>query len=257
MHDSKNDCTNCHMPAAATEVPHVAFTHHHIGVRPLKKKDARPNSDRSLTPLSDLAVLAPTDQARTAALASAQLYGRLSRAQAATETGIQLGRETAELLGKIPAESIDALVEVVRAELALSRGDSTGAAEAAQSALALAGNGTDSAVRALAVLAKIRFLQNSFEEARHLFRRLTELRRDASDWHYLGLCENNCGSVDASVRALQRSREIDPASPGPCEALAVIQHVRKEFGAEKELRDEIARLGRWNMRRGKLRSQSQ
>lgn len=253
---SENDCAACHMPPAETEVPHVAFTHHQIGVHPLKKDVATHDGDRALTALSDLAALSPADRQRSIALASAQLFGRMPPALAKSRTGLELGREVSELLRTLPVEATDALVEVARAEFDLTRGDAPQAAQAARRALELADSGTDVAVRALAVLALTAFRQNEFDEARDLFRQLTRLRRDASDWHHLGLCENNCGSVEAGVRALERAREIDPASIGSYEALAPIHQVRKELSAKQRLRDEIARLKRWRSTRDEPRGRA-
>jgi tetratricopeptide (TPR) repeat protein len=154
-------------------------------------------------------------------------------------------------LRSVPDEAIDAAVEVARAEFILRHNDMQGAVLAARRALAFANIGTDEAVRALIVLGFVNFQKNQFSEARDNYARLTRLRRDARDWHYLGMCENNCGSVEAGIRALEKACEIDPASVGSYEALALIHQARKEFDAERQLRDEIARLKQWASGRAK------
>jgi cytochrome c-type biogenesis protein CcmH/NrfG len=71
------------------------------------------------------------------------------------------------------------------------------------------------------------------------------LRRNAQDWYYLGLCESNCGRVDAALAALDKSRSIDPTSPGTYVALAAIHRARKEFDAERQVKEAGARVSRW------------
>jgi predicted CXXCH cytochrome family protein len=240
-----DNCVVCHMPHAETEVPHVAFTHHHIGIHPLQQEFADAGGDESLIPISDLSKLPAKDRKRATALAYAQLCQRLPQGQAESPAGRGFRRATSALLRNLPDEVVDAAVEVARAEFSLRHGEFEGSVQAARRALDFANLGTDEAVRALVVLAFVSFQQNQFEEARDSYARLTRLRRDAGDWHHLGLCENNCGNVAAAIRALEKAREIDPSSVGSCEALAMIHQARKEFDAERRLRDEIARLKRW------------
>jgi Tfp pilus assembly protein PilF len=60
--------------------------------------------------------------------------------------------------------------------------------------------------------------------------------------YHLGLCQNNCGDVDAAIRSLESSCAIDPTNVGSFEALALIHLARKEFDNEARLRILIDHL---------------
>ena len=62
--------------------------------------------------------------------------------------------------------------------------------------------------------------------------------------YFLGLCEEKCGNLEAALVALESSREIEPADIFTYEALAMIRHARREFDAERRLREIIERLRR-------------
>jgi tetratricopeptide (TPR) repeat protein len=144
----------------------------------------------------------------------------------------------------LPAEAIDAAVEVTRAEFRWICGNMPAAAESAGRALEFDPIATDEQVRALVVLALVDFRRDQFEEARARFAKLTRLRRDAGDWLHLGLCENRLENGEAAIRALEKSREIDPSSLAACTALVAIYNARHEFNLERRLNDEIVRLKR-------------
>lgn len=240
---TENDCVACHMPRAGTEVPHVAFTHHQIGIHPLT---SRPDDTggNDLVCLSDLSLLPERERQRTLALARFERYRRESPDFRDSPEGRKVGWQIDEMFRQLPDSMVDGAVETARAELRLDQDDLRGAGQAAERALEFEEIETDIEVRALAVLGSIAFRQNQAEEARRWFARLVRIRRSAVDWYYLGLSENNCGNAEAAIAALQRSRELDPSSTGTCEALVMLHHVRNEKQAERQLNDEIARLAR-------------
>jgi predicted CXXCH cytochrome family protein len=251
---SQNDCVHCHMPHAATEVPHVAFTHHHIGIHPLTDQPVGIGDD-VIHALSDLSQLSEADRQRTKALAWDQLWQRIG-SDRQSRTARAVDRQIDDLLDRLPVGVIDFQVETARAELFLARGKHANAAHAAVRALDFADIRTDEQARVLVVLATIEFGQNLFEEARLRFETLSRLRINARDWYYLGLCENNCGRVEEAIRALQKSLELDPASVGTYEALAAIHHARLELDAERRLRESITRLNLWESQRGESRDRT-
>src|SRR5262249_276206 len=68
-----NDCVSCPLPRAATEVPHVAFTNHRIGVHqtPLAPQVETAGSGE-LRPVLDLSGLSEMDRHRSLGLAYAE-----------------------------------------------------------------------------------------------------------------------------------------------------------------------------------------
>jgi hypothetical protein len=241
---SADDCTACHMPHAATEVPHIAFTHHHIGIHPLKGRRANAAVD-PVVPLSDLSELSNADRNRALALGRVILFLRLGPAVQRSPDGQAFAQQIDEQMRQLPGAVVDAAVEVARAEFSLTYGNIPAAIAAARRALEFDDIGTSESARALVVLGFIGVQQNRFSEARDFYARLTRLRRNARDWYYLGISESNVGNPEAAIEALEKSREIDRSNEGTYEALAAIHHVRKEFAAEKRLRDDIDRLRRW------------
>jgi tetratricopeptide (TPR) repeat protein len=232
------------MPHAETEVPHVAFTHHHIGIHPLTGE----RTGEGTSPVHALSE-------RTEALVWYQVWQRVGSDRLSTTAQLVDGRVD-ELLAKLPWEAVDVHIEVARAELFTARGEQEAAEQAALRALDFDHIGTDELARSLYVLATVHFGQNRFDEARLEFEKLSHLRRSARDWYYLGLCESNCGHAEAAIRALRKSLELDPASVGTSEALAAIHHTRHEFDAEQRLRATITRLNLWQPLRGERNGRS-
>ncbi len=238
-----DDCTACHMPHAATEVPHIAFTHHHIGIHPLKSQRANASGD-PVVPLSDLSELSKADRNRALALARVILFLRLGPAVQRSSEGQDFARQIDGQLRQLPGAVVDASVEVARAEFSFTLGNLPAAIQAARRALEFDDVATEESARALVVLGFVGVQQNRFREARDYYLRLTRIRRNARDWYYLGICESNSGNPDAAIEALEKSREIDPTNEGTYEALASFHHEREDFAAEKRVRDDIDRLHR-------------
>jgi len=242
---SGDDCVHCHMPHANTEVPHVAFTHHHIGVHPLKQEFAEARGSDPLVPLSDLAQLSDGNRQRALTLAWFQMFLRLGPELQSSPAGEEAGRRIAEMFRSLPWEAVDDHVEVARSEFQFALRDMRAAEQSAKAAIESDTIGSDEKARALVVLATLEFRLGRYEEARRRYSLLTRLRRNARDWYFLGLCENNCGRIDAALAALDQSRSIDPTSTGTYVALAAIHHARKDFAAEEQVKDAGLRVGRW------------
>ncbi|MGE5193124.1 MAG: cytochrome c3 family protein, partial [Deltaproteobacteria bacterium] len=104
MQERQNDCAACHMPSRATEMPHVAFTHHQIGKHPLEDETPPADSADRLVPLFDSAALSEPDRRRSLGLAWQELLispkaGRMTRSEM-----LQIGRRAEQILTTLPAE---------------------------------------------------------------------------------------------------------------------------------------------------------
>ena len=240
---SENDCVKCHMPGSETDVPHVAFTHHRIGIHPLKSEPSSAARNDPLIALSDLTQLPDADRHRALGLAWTYMFLRMGPQMQRSPAGEELGRRVEVALRNLPDEAVDPPVEVARAEFHFALGDFRSAYQSAERALRFEDIETGEKVRALVVLATIDFAQVRSAAARGRYRALSQLRRDPNDWRYLGLAENDCGDAPAAIRALETSCRLDPASPGPYEALAAIHHARREFDAEDRVRARLAQIG--------------
>ena len=72
IQQSFNDnCVQCHMPRSPTEAPHVASTHHRIGLHePTSIQDRALAEAAQLVPVEDLSHLSPADRERSLGLAN-------------------------------------------------------------------------------------------------------------------------------------------------------------------------------------------
>src|SRR5262249_33643808 len=60
--NNRDACTACHMPKSSVEVPHLAFTHHRIGLHLTAKKTDEQVAATALVPVLDLSHLSTIDQ---------------------------------------------------------------------------------------------------------------------------------------------------------------------------------------------------
>ncbi len=128
---AENDCVRCHMPKSDTEVPHVAFTHHRIGIHPLKDEPGGADQGDWLIPLTDLSGLDEADRKRTLQLARLQMFLMRGADFQRSNPGRVLGRQIDEWLQGLPPEDVDAATEFARFQFLLARGDKRGAENSA------------------------------------------------------------------------------------------------------------------------------
>jgi predicted CXXCH cytochrome family protein len=238
---SQDRCTVCHMPRGATEMAHLAFTHHQIGVHPLPDRPA-PGDDDQLVPLFDLAQLSEGDRQRSLGLAWQQRSTDPAEDAAAVPLRRKAAARAEDLLKTLPAEFVDGAVEMALADLYFDQGELSRAQAQAQNALARSNLTTDERVKAHEMLAGMDFVRQRFSEAADHFVELTQLRRYAGDWFNLGICESRRGNIAEGIRALENARTLDPEQIETYEKLAVMHHARKDRDAEKRVQDEIDRF---------------
>jgi tetratricopeptide (TPR) repeat protein len=240
---SENDCIRCHMPKSATEVPHLAFTHHRIGIHPLTGGSPDAKGSDPLIPLSDMSGLAESERDRSLMLARLQMFLARGRDFRASASGQQLLGRIDEWLRSIPPDEVDVEIEFARFQLLFARGDVRGAEQSAGRALACNDIRSEEEAAILDQLGQLDYGQSRFEQARLRFGKLTRLRCNGQDWFYLGMCEEKCGQSRAAIQALERARHLEPGVVEIYEALAAIQHHLGEFEAERRLKRDIERLG--------------
>lgn len=241
---TENDCIGCHMPKSATEVPHLAFTHHHIGIHPLQSKLAETQDSAPLIPLSDLSGLTAADRSRSLGLARLQMFLGQGEERQRSAAGQALGQQIEEWLQSLSPQEIDVEIEFARFAFNFARGDRWGAELSASRTLVHPDLRSEEEAFVLERLGMHELNQKQFADARGRFGKLARLRCNGQDWYYLGICEDKCGRSEAALQALEKARELEPAVVGIYEALAGIRHARKEFDAERRLREDIARLQR-------------
>jgi len=207
--DPENGCVRCHMPTGATEVPHVAFSHHRIGVHPAKAPPPRGAPAEALEPFHDLSRLSAADRKRALGLAYAK-GGAHAEIGAAARGFTQRSRD-------LLAEAWDAGARdgSVAAALAVT-GYRLGQLDArvyAEAALKDADLDPERRGDALFLLADDAFRRGDHAAAAERFRELTRLRRTAADWSYLARTELARGNRDEGVRLLETAASIGTTTP--------------------------------------------
>ena len=205
-----NDCAKCHMPKAPTEVAHVAFTHHRIGLHPpagAPPGDAAvPGAAGELRAWRDNPRLSELDEQRGLGLG----YVALSREEKRPAAAAAYHERGVRLLSGVRAAGLPA--PAAEAALARLQFESQAPAALSLAELALSRPGVAAADRctALFVVGAERLKRGQFADARATFRELTTLRRHPHDWLLLGECEKALGDRTAAAEAAARAARISP-----------------------------------------------
>lgn len=202
-----NDCVRCHMPKSPTEIPHLAFTHHRIGIHSNEKKDLQSkSSDADLNAFFDLSRFTTMDQKRSLGLGYLEAAAR-EKDRALAE---RLRARSLDFLSDVHAKGLrDGGLEagLARVRHELIDGDWVGYAR-----LALEQPNLDGGSRCMAMfmIAESDLERKRYADAVRVLRELTQLRRDQSDWLRLADCERNLGNHAATDDALLHAVQINP-----------------------------------------------
>ncbi|MFK8114684.1 MAG: hypothetical protein AB8B91_20955 [Rubripirellula sp.] len=237
MEVAQNDCAQCHMPKAKTNVPHTAFRQHRIGVYSKRASETQRKVVDGLSPVLKLNQLSEQERKRVTSMAKAMAY----RADPANPKFATYGVEaTGELLQLKQAGVNDPELNAILAWLARDQGQREIAQLLCKEVLIHESRPKNSRIEAISLLAQDAFERRDASEAVRYFRELTGFQRDAYDSYYLGLAENNSGNVDAAIKALVRSLEIDPSQEAAHVALQAIYQakgdlVKSQYHAEQAI----------------------
>jgi len=219
-----DNCIGCHMPATTTDLPHLAFTHHRIGLHSdadLAPKPALPVAAGELIPIHDLSDLTGAERDFSLGLALLDLEEHHPG-----DPGVAQWRRRAfdSLNAAYQAGLRDPWLDVLLAEFALQTGnlDST----RLLTVQSLADEDEVSVKvreRAVLTLANHGLTTQQWRRAEHYLERLTRLRAVASDWGFLAQTHQQQGNLAAAIAALEHAATIDPA-PGSVHRILAILH---------------------------------
>ena len=201
-----DNCSACHMPRGDTEIPHVAFTHHRIGIHPAPPP-ADPSRLPELVPIDDVSHLSPLDQKRNLGLAYLHVATTAEHAHAG-EAYRAHARELLEAVHK--AKFRDGGIAEALARINWLERDYEAARTYAQEALAAADLSPDGRDTATTILADCHIRDFKFDATVELLEGLTKRRRHAEDWRLLGHCYFQIGQPRQAVRALEQAVAIQP-----------------------------------------------
>ncbi|MCR9199558.1 MAG: tetratricopeptide repeat protein [Planctomycetaceae bacterium] len=215
---AENHCTKCHMPSAPTEVPHVAFTHHRIGIHETDDDSAAAPARGQILSMLEPASLPRADQARVSGLAALSIYQ--TRPQSRDERLLRGARELLQEAWDKGAGDVDVaaglanIAEITRFDPMIEKWGTI--------ALDLDDSPSEGRATALQVVSELRFRQQRFEESYELLRELTAIRRDPRAWFYRGLVAQNLDQTEDAIASLERAVEINPRNASAHSILATL-----------------------------------
>lgn len=231
--DVKDDCAACHMPRGDTDIPHIAFTHHRIGIhQPAVAPEAR--RVPLLVPTGDVSHLPLIDQKRNLGLAYLQA-ARLAefspykpifadRARILLETVYDQGLRDADALGALA--DIYLPIDPERSQFF------------ARQTLDVKGVSAEAKAGALVLLAACELkVQNAPEALGHL-KELAPLRRNAEDWAMLGIAYRMRNEPKEARAALEHALSIRPDLAAVHAQLA---EIHRKLGNDKLAKEHDAK----------------
>jgi hypothetical protein len=211
----QNHCVACHMPQTSTDIPHLAFTHHRVGIH-----DAEKESDRDLTrndaadtvalrAMFDVSQLSESERKRSLGLAYLELANSAEGASRRPQYQLQGHSLLTEARA---AGGVDGTVDAWLARLHFELG-LPGVQRYAQSALADPQLAGQDLCHALFLLADSQFQQTRYAEAIQTLEQLGKLRRHSMQWLLMAQCQQELGNKAAMEQALLKAVHINPRLP--------------------------------------------
>lgn len=208
-----NDCVKCHMPRSPTDIPHLAFSHHRIGVhdRPATAPGATPAPADELVEFQGLSRFSDLDRRRSLGLGYLEAANREKDPTRADRYRV---RALDLLLGVREAGLRDPSVEAGLARITFDR--ATGGAcppevrPFAEAALSIPGIRAQDRCMALYFQAAALAGEGRAADALGPARELVRLRRHSADWVLIAECEQALGHTEAWVEALSTATRINP-----------------------------------------------
>jgi hypothetical protein len=231
-----DNCTACHMPRGGTDIPHVAFTHHRIGIH-APKPTADTKRIPELTPTADVSRLSLVDEKRNLGLAYLQAARQMELAQ---YKGVFAERarmllEAVQNTGLREAETAGALADLY------SPLDPVRSQSYARQAVQAKNASAEMRANALILLATFAMKNHDEPTALRALKELTPLRRSAEDWALLGMCHRLQNEPREALIALDHALSIRPDLPAVHLQMAEVQRrVGNDRGAKEH--EEKARL---------------
>jgi hypothetical protein len=220
-----DDCAACHMPRRPTDLQHVAFTHHRIGLhRPeAAAKGGEPPAERfiptdELVPLAVPADWPDAERKRSLGLAWLEFAEKNQTSAASQEV---LRSRAGRLLESAYGEGMrDASTVAALARLSWERGNLRRARELAGETLRLPDRDSGAHTSAYVVLAAVARDEGNPAASAEALEHVVADRRQSQDWLLLGECRLELGNFAGAVAAFEKAAEIHPFRPDVHEALS-------------------------------------
>ncbi len=233
-----DNCAACHMPRGDTDVPHVAFTHHRIGLHATRQRTESPGVP-NLVPIQDTSHLSSVDRQRNLGLAylAASANRRYFKHSAAFLKRGQELLETVRAAGLRDPITAQALAEVYFN----GKKDLVSAIALAREVIEAVDCPPEARVRAQYLLAVAEMRDSDFASAGQRLEEVIRSRRRANDWLHLAGCSLKQSQPGKGIEALEKALEIQPYRP---DLHAQLAYIYKQLGVRK-LAEEHLRKAQW------------
>lgn len=215
-----DNCITCHMPQVSTDIPHIAFTHHRIGVHQKERLSSVDEGSAELVPFGDVSGVSAAELRRSHALACAEFAARAPTPALAAEFRERAVRELSVV---VQLSGTDGDSAAALARLLWENGDLQGVERLANQALRDTELSSGGRVNALFLLGDSLLQQRRFGAAVPALRQLTKLRRMSEDWLILGLSEFQSGDHETGLASVRRAAAIQPYRRDIAETLRKLQ----------------------------------
>jgi hypothetical protein len=211
----ENNCVQCHMPRSPTEIPHLAFTQHRIGI-PGRSTATSRAANPELIPFADLSRFSDMDRKRSLGLGYLEAANREAhpqRAEFLRERALELlsGVRTAGLIDPVSETSL------ARLRFDMRLGDVFPLVDGALSRPELVGQDR---CNALFIRADALHAEGRNSEAIVALRELTKLRRHSVDSLMFADCQKAVGNEQGWAESLATAARISPRMWNVHQALA-------------------------------------
>lgn len=204
----QNNCLACHMPQTPTDIPHLAFTHHRVGIHKKEPKTEEPKvtAPPTLEPMFDLSLLSEDEQKRSLGLAFLELANK----EESRSSRAAYQRQALSILTEARASGgVDGTVDawLARLRFELGRPDVQRYAQAALNDPQLTGQDL---CTALFLQADAQYHQQRYQEAIQTLEQIGKLRRHSLQWLLMAQCQKAVGNEQAMEEALLKAVHINP-----------------------------------------------
>lgn len=205
----QNDCIACHMPQTPTDIPHLAFTHHRVGIHDISSSSDSPaptSEAVALRPVLDLSFLSEEERKRSLGIANLEV----SMKEEDAARRVQYQREGISLLSEVrSAGGLDGPVDAWLARQRSAQGAPDAQRYAASALTDPQLTGTD-LCNSLFLTAESQLQQKRYREAIQTIEQLNKLRRHSIQYLLLAQCQQEMGNEAAAEQALLQAVHINP-----------------------------------------------
>ncbi|MCS6977788.1 MAG: tetratricopeptide repeat protein [Gemmatales bacterium] len=206
---AQDSCIVCHMPTGDTDIPHIAFTHHRIGIHRKTHEHRQPTTVPNLVPIAIPERLSELDRQRNLGLA----YLFAAEDPKHNRFASVFQERALNLLGETYKSGLrDGALALGLAAL-WHRRDPAQASRFAEEALQDDLLSGEQRAYALAIRADCLITLGNRPAAIECLEEVVRIRRLAEDWRVLGNCYLEEGQITKALAALQKAVEIRPYRP--------------------------------------------